>query len=99
MGILLACLNSLAMTVDKCHKMTVDKYTIAHKFYSWHHHCCGNFSWLEGFNILFLSQLSLPPSQAAYRSPRMPSGYLGKREPFCVSGLAGKFLGTQEEEI
>lgn len=58
MGVLLDCLQCLAVTVDK--------YTIAHKFYSWHHHCCGNLSWLEGYNILFLSYHCLPVRQHSH---------------------------------
>lgn len=89
MGVLLDCLHCLAMTVDK--------YTVAHKFYSWHHHCCGNFSCLEGYNILFLSYHCLPVRQHSHLQIR-PQDTCGK-EPFCVPGLSEKYLETQEEEI
>lgn len=87
MGVLLTCLHCLAMTADK--------YTIVHKFYSRYHHCCGNFSWLEGYNILFLNQLSLSPSQAANPLQICPQDICGRACHFVFLVC----LRTQGKEI
>lgn len=82
-----------------CSATTVEKYPIALEFCSQHCQRCGSFSWLEGDNILFLSQRSWSPSQAAQPPPNTPSGDLWKSEPFCAPDFSEELLGTQEKAI
>lgn len=79
--------------------IAVDKYTIARIFYSWYHHCCYNFFWLIGWNILFLRQLQCLLVRQHSHLQMQPWDICGSESHFVVLVCQGDFWGHKTNKF